>query len=167
MNTFKEISAKDFSMNPFSLKDDWMLITASKDGKTNAMTANWGGFGYMWHKEVVYVVIRPQRYTKEFVDASESFSLCFFEKGFKKELNYLGSVSGRNENKIEKSGLNILDENGIPYFEESKLVIFVKKLYVQPTGAEFFLDKEIVEKWYPYADHHILYIGEVTKILQK
>lgn len=77
MNKFKEVDIKECNFNPFELKTKWMLISAQKDGKTNTMTASWGGFGVMWNKEVVFVVIRPQRYTKEFVDSAESFSLTF------------------------------------------------------------------------------------------
>lgn len=80
MNTLKEISVKDLKFTPFDLKNEWMLVTAEKDGKVNTLTASWGGLGIMWNKEVAFVVIRPQRYTKEFIDGTGSFSLTFFDK---------------------------------------------------------------------------------------
>lgn len=168
MSDFKEIKIKDSHIDPFELKDKWMLITAKKeDGKVNTMTASWGGFGVMWNKEVVFVVIRPQRYTKEFVDAAESFSLTFFGKEYKKQLAYLGRISGRYEEKIEEAELTILEEDGVPYFEEAETAILVRKLYAQPMGEEFFIDKKPVADWYPEKDFHTLYIGEVEKILKK
>lgn len=167
MNNFKEIKATELPFTPFDIKDKWMLITAEKNGKVNTMTASWGSFGIMWNKEVVFVVIRPQRYTKEFVDAADSFSLTLFDKSYLKTLGYLGKVSGRDESKIEKAKLSIQYDNNIPYFEEAKTAIFAKKLYAQPMGGEFFIDESIIDKWYPSKDFHILYVGEITKVITK
>ena len=85
----------------------------------------------MWGKNVSFTVIRPQRYTKEFIDNSNYFSLCFFNNDYKKTLSYLGSVSGRHEDKIDKSKLNIINYNDIPFFSEAKLVLICKKIYSQ------------------------------------
>lgn len=167
MSNFREIDIKDFKLNPFKLKNKWMLITASKDGRTNTMTASWGGFGVMWNKEVAFIVIRPQRYTKEFVDAADSFSLTFFDDSHKKALAYLGKVSGRDEDKISKEGFTILQDDGIPYFEEAETAIFAKKLFIQRINEDSFLDKEIITQWYPEKDFHYLYIAEITKVLKK
>jgi flavin reductase (DIM6/NTAB) family NADH-FMN oxidoreductase RutF len=79
MDNYKEIKPEQLDKNIFQLiNDGWMLITAKKDDKINTMTASWGGFGIMWNKKVAYTVMRPQRYTKEFVDGSDRFTLCFF-----------------------------------------------------------------------------------------
>jgi hypothetical protein len=85
MFKLNEIKPELIEQNPFKLiGQDWMLITAEKDGKVNTMTASWGGFGVMWAKNVAYIVMRPQRYTKEFVDNSDTFSLTFFDSSYKK-----------------------------------------------------------------------------------
>lgn len=167
MKNFTETTTKKLEFNPFELKTKWALVTAEANGKTNTMTISWGAFGIMWNKEVVFVVIRPQRYTKEFVDESDTFSISFLNKKYKKELNYLGDVSGRDEDKIAKAGLTITHSKKTPYFEESELVFIVKKLYAQPTAAEFFIEKDLIKKWYPESDHHILYIAEIDKIFVK
>ncbi len=167
MDQFKEVNIKDFAPDSFGLKNKWMLISAQKDGKTNTMTANWGGYGIMWNKEVVYIVIRPQRFTKEFVDSADSFSLTFFDKSFLKDLGYLGKISGRDEDKIAKVGFNVILDNDIPYFQEAETVIFAKKLFMQSMTEDSFLDTDIVEQWYPEKDFHYMYIAEITKILVK
>jgi len=168
MSNFKEIQPQEFVYSPFKLiGEEWMLITAEKDGKANTMTASWGGLGVMWGKNVAYIVIRPQRYTKEFIDNSDSFSLTFFEENFKKVLGYLGAKSGRDEDKIGKSGLHVVQTDGVPYFSEAKIAVFCKKLYAQKYQPECFLAGEMNEQWYPDKDHHTLYIAEVTKILVK
>jgi flavin reductase (DIM6/NTAB) family NADH-FMN oxidoreductase RutF len=168
MSEFIEIRPEEFNQSPFRMIGrDWMLITAEHDSKINAMTASWGGFGVMWSKNVAFIVIRPQRYTKQFVDNSDRFSLCFFDSTYRKQLNYIGSVSGRNENKIEKAQLSVLYMDNTPYYEEAKTVIFCRKLYAQEFRPECFIAGELNDKWYPDSDHHTLYISEVAKILSK
>lgn len=168
MTKFKEIKPEEFHYSPFKLiGKDWMLITAEKDGKVNTMTASWGGLGVMWNKNVAYIVIRPQRYTKEFVDNADSFSLTFFDESFRETLSYLGTKSGRDEDKIEKSNLTVIHDNNAPYFQEANISIFCRKLFAQEYKSESFIDQELNEKIYPNTDHHTLYIGEVIKILIK
>jgi flavin reductase (DIM6/NTAB) family NADH-FMN oxidoreductase RutF len=168
MDTLKKINIKDFTPDSFGLKNKWMLVTAAQPGGTvNTMTASWGGFGVMWNKEVAFVVIRPQRYTREFVESSDSFSLTFFNSKYKKALSHLGSVSGRDEDKIAKTGLTVAFDNNIPYFEEAETAIFVKKLFIQRIEEDAFLDKQIIKRWYPEKDFHYLYIAEVINILKK
>ena len=168
MSNFIEIQPENFDQSPFKLiGKDWMLVTAEYSEKVNTMTASWGGFGVMWFKNVAYIVIRPQRYTKEFIDNSDNFSLTFFDESFKKYLNYLGTVSGRDEDKIKKLNLTVSYIDKTPDFEEANMVILCKKLYAQEFNPECFIDKKLNEKCYPNKDHHTLYIAEVTKILIK
>ena len=110
-------------------------------------------------------MLRPQRYTKEFVDAGEGFSLSVLDDGYRKTLNYLGTVSGRDEDKIAKSGLTVEHEEGIPYFSEANTVLVCRKLYAQPYDPSCFIDKSCDERWYPEKDYHTMYIAEVEKVL--
>lgn len=168
MDNFKEIKPEQLDKNIFHLlNDEWMLITAQKDNIVNTMTASWGGFGILWNKRVSNVVIRPQRYTKEFIDSSSTFSLCFFDKEYKKTMAYLGSVSGKDENKIEKSNLTINHIKDTPYFEEASMVIICKKLYAQELKPECFIEKEVDSNTYPDKDYHTMYISEILKIYTK
>ena len=165
MNNFIDISPKSLERNPFKLiGEDWMLITAEKDGKVNTMTASWGGLGVMWGKDVAFTVIRPTRYTKEFVDNSDTFSLSFLNRAYKEELSYLGTVSGRDEDKITKSKLTVAHFEGTPYFDEAEMVMICKKLFAQPYNPESFIGFD-EGKWYPNKDYHTLYISEITKVL--
>ncbi len=167
MNQFKEITTAELNLNVFeAVGKDWMLITAGQQAKVNTMTASWGGMGVMWGKDVAFAVIRPQRYTKEFVDAQETFSLSLM-KGDKQTLGYLGSVSGRDEDKISKSKLTVAYWNGTPYFAEAHTVLVCKKLFVQPYVEQAFLEPALCEQWYPEKDYHTLYISEIVQVLVK
>lgn len=167
MNNFKEIAPDLIKKNIFhSIGKDWMLITASDGENVNTMTASWGGLGVMYGKNVAFIVVRPQRYTREFIDKAETFSLCFLDKSYRKVLNYLGTVSGRTEDKIEKSGLTVVQEDDTPYFGESKQVFICRKLLRQPLEEGSLLIEKLDSTFYPNKDYHILYIAEITKSLK-
>ena len=164
----REIAAENINENIFKLiGKDWMLVAAQKDGKTNAMTASWGFAGVMWGKNCLITAIRPQRYTKEFIDGSDTFSITILPDGYRDTLNYFGSVSGRDEDKIAKSGLTVKKCENTPYFAEGKLVLICRKMFAQEIKAESFIDKEALEKWYPNNDLHTLYVAEIVKVLEK
>lgn len=160
---FREVQVQDLNFNPFTkIGKEWMLISAGDEKKVNTMTASWGGAGVLWGDNVVTAYIRPNRYTKEFVDEQECFSLSFFD-GYKKELGVLGTVSGRNTDKIKDVNFHVTMLDNIPAFEEAKLVLIVKKLYVDSIKPGKFLDPAIDEKWYPEKDYHEMYIAKILK----
>ena len=162
----KQIEINEFSENPFKLiGSDWMLITAKKGDKTNMMTASWGGVGILWNKPVATIYVRPQRYTKEFIDNEEYFSLCVLPEDYRQILNYCGTKSGRDEDKIAETKLTIDESEKVPIFKESRLVLICKKLYAQDLTEQSFIDKSLVEKNYKAKDFHTMYIAEIEKIL--
>lgn len=161
---FQEIDIKDLDMNPFNaIGKDWMLISAGDENQINTMTASWGGVGVLWGDNVITAYIRPQRYTKKFVDEQDCFSLTFFN-GYKKELGVLGTVSGRDTDKINDVHFHPTFLDGVPTFEEGKLVFIVEKLYEDTIKPELFKSKEIDEKWYPQKDYHTMYIAKIKKV---
>jgi len=168
MNRFHPISAKDFDFSPFRLiGEEWMLIAAEKGGKANTMTASWGGFGVLWNRNAAWIFVRKSRYTKEFVDSSDTFSLNFFDhQKYAKMLAYIGTVSGRNEDKIAKAGLTVAHLEGTPYFDEAEAVIRCKKL-CDPIPLKSFLYDTIDREIYADKDYHDMYIGEITHVLQR
>ena len=168
MHMFKSITPDELTQNAYSLiGSDWMLITAEKDGVVNTMTASWGGLGIMWGMPAAFIFIRPQRYTKEFIDAGSYLSLNILGASFRKQLSYLGSVSGRDEPKIQRAGLTVCHDNGIPFFDESRLVLFCRKLFAQELEEGQFVDKEIISKWYPNKDFHTMYVCGIDKIVMQ
>lgn len=166
----KEIKIEELNENPFKLiGKDWMLITAEKDGKVNTMTASWGGVGVIWNKNVATVYIRKSRYTKEFIDDGEEFSLCILPEQYRQELSYCGKVSGRNEDKVAKCGFTVKHQAAVPYFEESRLVLVCKKLYAQELNRQSFTKghESIADTCYGDNDWHVMYIAEIQTILSK
>jgi flavin reductase (DIM6/NTAB) family NADH-FMN oxidoreductase RutF len=161
---FKEINITNLEdLNPISkISKEWMLITAGDQEKYNTMTASWGNLGYIWNKPVATMYIRQTRYTKEFADKFDYFSLCFFEKKYRKDLGYLGTYSGRDEDKVAKTSLTVDFFEDVPYFKEASLVLICKKEYSQDMKPECFHDKECLKNNYENDLLHKLYIGEIV-----
>ncbi|NLG03509.1 MAG: flavin reductase family protein [Clostridia bacterium] len=168
MKKIKKVDIEQYSFNPFQMiGKEWMLVMAKKEDKANALTASWGGVGVLWNKNVSFIFIRDSRYTKEFIDQSDSYSLSVFDHAkYAQMLAYMGSVSGRDEDKIEKMGLHVAEYEGVPYFEEASTVLICRKLYHQPIKEDGFLVDGIVQKCYSDQDYHELYVGEIKEILE-
>lgn len=164
---FNKVDINDLQFNPFDeISNHWVLISAKKDDVVNTMTASWGQLGHLWGKNIVSVYIRPQRYTKEFVDAGDYFTVTLFD-GYKKELGVLGSKSGRDGDKIQEVGFNIEMVDNQPTFKEGKMVFVCKKIYSDYIKPENFIDDCLDERWYPNKDYHEMYIGEIVGIYVK
>ena len=161
-----EINPKELNDNFFkAIGEEWMLVAAGNKDKFNMMTASWGGTGIMWGKPVVFVFIRPERYTREFMDQEGTFSISFM--GDNKEVHKIcGSKSGRDTDKVAETGLTpCFGESGIPCFEESRLTLECKILYRETLSKEAFLEKGLHDMWYndKKGNLHIMYVAEILK----
>ncbi|QEY34953.1 flavin reductase family protein [Caproiciproducens galactitolivorans] len=165
---FQETELTDLSFNPFTkIGDEWMLITAGNKEKCNTMTASWGGLGVLWNKNVSFIFLRPQRYTLEFLEKEEYYSLCFFDESQRKTLNYCGSHSGRDVDKAKETGLTTVYDGSVPYFEEARCVLICRKLYGQMMEPSCFTNPSVEQKNYPNKDYHKMFVGEIVKVLKK
>lgn len=164
---FRKIDLKTLPLNPVSaIGDDWMLITAGDDTGVNTMTASWGGLGVVWGAPAATVYIRPQRYTYGFVEQQKRFSLCFFDDR-KTELSMLGTMSGRDRDKIADAGFTVEFLDGIPVFREARLALTAEVMYRAPLEQDRFLDPSIVSKVYPEKDFHVMYIARILAAYEK
>ena len=163
------INYKEMKFNPFNLiGGEWMLVTAGNEQSgCNTMTASWGHLGCLWgHNDPTAVIyLRPSRYTKKFVDEEPYFTLCVMDKSFKKQMAYLGSVSGRDENKVAKTGLTPVFADNSVYFQEAKLVFVCKKVYAAEIQQSDIIYQETIDQSYPQGDYHTMYVGKIEKVL--
>lgn len=167
MHTFQPYPTDLLELNPFSkIGKEWMLVTAGTKEKANTMTASWGGLGVMWGKNVAYVFVRESRYTKEFIDANDTFSLTFLQ-GQQAALKYLGTVSGRDEDKIAGARMNVNYHDNTPFIDEGNLVLICRKLSSTVLSPDQFVDENISGSFYKDGDLHTMYIAEITQILAR
>ena len=159
MHTFQKKDKTVLTMNPFDkIGKQWMLITSGDEDKANTMTASWGG-------DVVYIFVRQSRYTKEFIDKTGHFSISFLGEEYRKALQHLGTVSGRDGAKISEAGVSVAYENGIPYIDEAELLLTCTALSATDITMDQMLDAEIEPKWYADGDLHTMYVGKIEEIL--
>jgi flavin reductase (DIM6/NTAB) family NADH-FMN oxidoreductase RutF len=165
---FHEVDPTTLPDNTFTLiEDEWMLITAGNLAHYNTMTANWGGFGILWRRKICWCVIRPHRYTYQFMESAPAFSLSFFTKEYKKALDLCGAKSGRDIDKAAATGLTPFETcPGIVSFTQARLIIECQKIYYQDLDPQHFLDPAI-GKNYPDKDYHRMYLGEIIRCLAK
>lgn len=175
---FKVLDIKDLQINPCLLIGaEWLLISAGKETFYNTMTASWGQIGALWGNHLngrptVEIFVRPSRYTDHFIDTHDCFSLSFFDKAYKKDLAYLGSHSGRDDDKISKTNLTPVFLDDVPAFNEAKMVIIARKINKGKIEEEGFIDKSIIKSFYDSDkreaynnnSYHNVYIGEILKV---
>lgn len=145
----------------------WMLLTGGDfaQRRYNTMTVGWGSLGTMWWKPFAQVVVRPGRYTREFMETWDTFTLCAFPDACRPALELLGNRSGRDGDKIAESGLTPMASGVVaaPCFAEAELVLECRKMYWQDLDSGHFLDPGI-EKHYPLKDYHRVYFGEIVAV---
>ena len=89
-NGFKKFNVReDFTENGFQWFHDAELLAAGDKEKSNAMTIGWGGIGTLWGRTALTVYVAEKRYTKEFMDKAEYFTVMAFDVKDSKVLNYM------------------------------------------------------------------------------
>lgn len=163
----KEINIRDIRKSAVEMiSDGWGLVTAGSEEKFNTMTVSWGGLGEIWGKDAVFIFIRPQRYTYEFIEKEEFFTLSFYGEEFRNALKICGSQSGRNTDKIANAGLTPVFVDNTVSFEQAEYTLVCRKMasqFIDPKGFE----DEAIEKNYSAGDYHKVYIGEIVKVYTK
>lgn len=159
----QKVNYTQLELNPFTvISEESFLLTAGTPDSWNTMTAGWGGFGYLWELPVAYVFVRESRYTFRFITENPGFTLSFFSPEYKEALDYCGSHSGRECNKIENAHITPIEIDGHVAFEEANMIITCSRL------ASACLDDKLIDRsllnFYPHGDWHHLFIGRVEGV---
>lgn len=169
MNGFEKISPLEIEGNAIKMiSKEWMLVTAGTETDFNMLTASWGGLGELYNKPVAICFIRPDRYTFNYIDNGDTFTLSFYSEDFREVLNYCGSASGRNEDKVKGSRLTPLmlpDNKGIA-FRQAKLIIECRKLVSMPITADAIDQPDVKAERTKYPLHK-MFIGEIVAVYKK
>lgn len=163
----KEIKPTEINENFIKLIGaDWMLVTAGDIHDFNMMTASWGGVGVLWGLPVATAYVRPERFTKGYIDRTGRFTLTFYPESMRKVLGVMGKESGRTFDKMHYPGLTpVALSSGQVAFAEARLVIDCEVKYVDSIKPECMLDKGVL-RWYGAAQggYHDMYIAEIKHV---
>ena len=144
---------------------NWALLTAGSPDDFNTMTISWGGLGTFWNKSVATVYVRPNRHTFSYMEKNEYFTVSFFDDSYRKDLTVLGTLSGRDTNKIAQTALTPIRAGGSMTFQQASVTLICKKMLAQ----DFDLDQipeQIMQSMYAIDPVHRMYMGEVIEILR-
>ena len=163
----QKVDIKEITDNTVKLfNDDWGVVTAG-DGETfNPMTISWGGLGVLWGYPVATIYIRNTRYTYQFLEDGNYFTICVFDENYRETTRYWGTVSGRDEDKIQKSKLTpVKTDLGNLYFEEARLVFECEKIYTDELTKDKILDEK-AQGFYE-EDYHVMFVGKIINVWEK
>ena len=167
-NSFVSISPKDIKENPIKLfGDDWAVVAAGNKENFNELTVSWGALGDAWwdNMPIAIIFVSASRYTQKYLEANDTFSINVFPTEYRKALVYIGSHSGRDEDKVAATGLNVeFSDSGTPIFTESNLIIECKKIYSHNLDRNKFSDSLIgnyAQKKFQGVVPHTVYFGEI------
>ena len=156
----------NFNTDIFTLFDKkWALLTAGNEENFNTMTISWGGLGTLWGKPVATVYVRTSRYTHDFMDKNEYFTVSFYPEKYRNDLNVLGTMSGRNMDKMKESGLAAKKTGETMTFKEAEITLVCRKLFRQELDVSNMPEK-IAANLYSGQAPHDMSIGEVVEIIE-
>ena len=143
----------------------WGLLCAGTMEHHNAMSISWGGMGTLWNKPVVTVYVNPLRYTYQFMEANEYFTVSFLPAELKKAHGVMGAKSGRDTDKDKEAHLTPVPAGESVTYAEAEVTLLCRKIYYD----DFEIDRvpaDVVEEHYITEPVHRMYIGEVIDIIR-
>jgi len=160
----KDINPLEISLRIFDeIGQNAFLLTSGILEHHNSMTVGWASLGYLWRKPMAFVYVRPQRYTYEFMEKYNFFSINFFDPNYSDVLHLFGTKSGREIDKMHPQKITPVDfEHKAVYYHEAKCVFICRKVYYEDLKPENFVDKSFLKN-YPLHDFHRIYYGEIEK----
>ena len=156
----------EFTTDVLSVFDKkWALLTAGDSTNFNTMTISWGGLGTIWGKPVATVYVRTSRYTHDYMDSNEFFTVSFYPEEYKQLLGVLGSKSGRDMDKMSGSGLTPVSAGESVTFKEAEITLVCRKIFKQQLDVAN-MPAEVAKTMYEGQAPHDMYIGEIVDIIR-
>ena len=145
------------------------ILSAGDKNHYNSMAIEWGSIGVSWKKPIFTVYVKDERYTYEFMQKSEYFTVSIINKKlFKKFANIYGTKSGRDINKEKEAGTHIqfLDDGGITFEEAEEVYVckmlakaFIKDEDSYPELKAFYEERK---EYFKTMKPHGIFIGEIV-----
>lgn len=145
------------------------LLTAGDRSGCNTMTIGWCQLGRVWNLPTCTVYVRPERYTYQFMESHDYFTVSVLPVSEKRTMAFCGAKSGRDVDKIKECGLTVCYGAGdAPFFDEAEWVLVCKKAYVQDLDPACVLDREHIPPYYgEKGGWHRVYTGQVVEAYTK
>lgn len=181
--------ARDFETRDYKIfemfKKNWALVSAGTTQDFNALTVSWGAMGTLWTSgtkggNMISVFAYPTRFTCDYLKKSNYFTVSFFNEAYRRALAYMGTHSGKHEDKVSGAGLHTCacgDNNESVTYEEARLTFLCRKIYQHHMRKEDIAHDILDyyasdERSYPRYDEgewqpHWQFIGEIVSVWEK
>lgn len=143
----------------------WALVSAGTPDSFNTMTVSWGGLGTLWGKSVATVYIRPNRHTYGYMESNDYFTVSFFTEEYRPDLKVLGTLSGRDTDKVAQTCLTPAAVGESVGFTQACCTLLCRKLYAQDMDGAA-IPENVMQTYFSKEPVHRMYIGEVVQILK-
>ena len=151
-------------INPFDRFDkDWAIVTAGTMGNYNGMTISWGSMGTIWHRSVITIYVRPDRYTWQYLKDYDTFTVSFYPEELRPALMKMGRLSGRSCDKAAESGLTAKDLGGCVTFQEANQTFVCKNIYMHQLNFDA-VPADAKQIYQNGIEPHYLIMGEITEV---
>jgi flavin reductase (DIM6/NTAB) family NADH-FMN oxidoreductase RutF len=149
-----------------NLNDAGLLLAATKrSGSSNVMTIGWGTLGVIWGLPIFTVLVRPSRFTYEFIEDSGEFTVNVPSPELRRFVDFCGTHSGRDVDKLARFSVQTSPGQRVssvtldpcPWAYECRVV---QKNDALPST----FDPHIVSAYYPSGDFHRVYYGEIVGV---
>ncbi len=140
-----------------------LLATTKRSGESNVMTIGWATVGVLFGKPAFVALVRPSRYSYEFIEDSHVFSVNVPTEEMHRVVALCGTRSGRELDKFAAGKLNITmgQTVAVATIDECPLVYECRVMHVNDM-APAQMDPAIEASAYHGSDYHRLYYGEIV-----
>lgn len=122
-----------------------MITSKNCEGKVNVFTVGWIGTACT-RPPMITVAIRPERLSYDYIKETEEFVVNLPAASMTKIVDYVGVVSGKKEDKIEKLSLELEESSNVqvPSLAGCPVNIECKLKSITPLGSHDLFLAEVV-----------------------
>jgi flavin reductase (DIM6/NTAB) family NADH-FMN oxidoreductase RutF len=152
-----------------SLKRKGLLLTSTgKSRRANVMTIGWANIGILWYRPFFIAYVRKSRYTHELLEETGDFTVNVPPDNFDDVIEYCGTRSGRNVDKVKELGLKIEDSRIVksPGLAASPVTLECKIVFKKEIESND-VPSHVRDRFYSKDDYHTCYFAEIVNIISR
>jgi flavin reductase (DIM6/NTAB) family NADH-FMN oxidoreductase RutF len=137
-----------------------LLASTRKDGASNVMTIGWATLGRVWGLPVMIVLVRPSRYTYQFIESSGLFTVNVPTPAMRSYVNLCGTKSGRDVDKLADVSTAMGHTVDAVILPDCPMVYECKVVHTNDIIPQNLVS-DIAQRAYRRGDYHRLYYGQI------
>jgi len=145
-----------------------LLASTGKSCRANVMTIGWANIGILWYRPFFIAYVRRSRYTHELLEETGDFTINVPPDNFDDVIEYCGTRSGRNVDKVKELGLKIEDSRIVksPGLAASPVTLECKIVFKKEIESND-VPSHVRDRFYSKDDYHTCYFAEIVNIISR